>query len=135
MTVALRGFATWVVPDAWQGPISELAYRRTRRKYLRRLARNKALKGRHRHGSRCFVIGNGPSLNQQDLSRLSNEVTIVANSFFQHEQIGTIRPKYCCVGDPDFIADQPHSIAWLRDLESKPPDTTLFFRPWAPEVF
>ena len=29
-----------------------------------------------RRGERCFVIGNGPSLKQTDLSRLRNENTI-----------------------------------------------------------
>jgi hypothetical protein len=39
------------------------------------------------------------------------------------------------VGDPDFVADRPNAVAWLRELESKLPNTVLFFRPWAPELF
>jgi hypothetical protein len=99
------------------------------------LAPNAQLAGRHRNERRCFVIGNGPSLNTQDLSFLTNEFTIVANSFFQHPNVDRIRPAYCCVGDPDFIRDEPNAIAWLRELESKLPGATLFFRPWAPEIF
>ncbi len=30
-------------------------------------------------GRRCFVVGNGPSLNQLDMSRLSDEITLGAN--------------------------------------------------------
>jgi hypothetical protein len=130
-----RDLSTWLLPDAWHGPFSEVAYRLQKRRLLRRLASNAELAGKHQHERRCFVIGNGPSLNTQDLSRLSNEFTIVANSFFQHERVDQIQPDYCCVGDPDFIADTPNAIAWLRQLEGKLPATTLFFRPWAPEVF
>src|SRR5262249_41650849 len=130
-----RELATWFVPDAWLGPVSELHYRLTRRNLMRRLAPNTQLAGRHRNERRCFVIGNGPSLNTQDLSLLADEFTIIANIFFQHPDVDRISPAYCCVGDPDFVSDTPNAIAWLRELESKLPHTTLFFRPWAPDVF
>jgi hypothetical protein len=135
LSVWWRERVSWFVPDAWLGPISEASYRLSRQTLLRRLKNNAQLAGKHRHERRCFVVGNGPSLNTQDLSRLSGEFTIVANSFFQHPAVGQIHPAYCCVGDPDFIADRPNAIEWLRELEAKLPDTTLFFRPWAPEVF
>lgn len=35
-------------------------------------------KGRHQ-GQRCFVVGNGPSLNQIDMSRLKGEITLGSN--------------------------------------------------------
>jgi hypothetical protein len=34
------------------------------------------------NGKRCFVIGNGPSLNKTDLSKLENEFTFCANKFY-----------------------------------------------------
>ncbi len=40
-----------------------------------------ALKNIHK-GERCFIIGNGPSLQQTDLSRLKNEYTFGMNRFF-----------------------------------------------------
>jgi hypothetical protein len=49
-----------------------------RRRSLQRLA---SLKDVHR-GQRGFIIGNGPSLKQTDLSRLKNEVTIGMNRFY-----------------------------------------------------
>lgn len=39
------------------------------------------LKDSHK-GERCFIIGNGPSLKQMDLSRLKNENTIGMNRFY-----------------------------------------------------
>ncbi len=49
-----------------------------RRESIRRLT---ALKDRHK-GERCFIIGNGPSLKQTDLTRLRDEYTIGMNRFY-----------------------------------------------------
>jgi hypothetical protein len=46
-----------------------------------RSARLAALKDAHR-GERCFLIGNGPSLKQTDLSLLKNEFTIGTNRIY-----------------------------------------------------
>jgi hypothetical protein len=45
------------------------------------IARLAALKDRHR-GERCFIIGNGPSLKDTDLSRLKNEYTFGMNRVY-----------------------------------------------------
>lgn len=44
--------------------------------------RLKALREKYKTHNRVFIIGNGPSLNITDLSRLKDEVTICVNSFF-----------------------------------------------------
>lgn len=45
------------------------------------IARFKKFKNRHR-GQRCFIIGNGPSLNKTDLTLLKNEYTIGLNRIY-----------------------------------------------------
>ena len=45
------------------------------------IARLSVLKDSHK-GERCFIIGNGPSLKQTDLSRLKGEYTIGMNRFY-----------------------------------------------------
>ncbi|MBE9507210.1 MAG: DUF115 domain-containing protein [Chloroflexi bacterium] len=45
------------------------------------IRRLRALQDRHR-GERCFVIGNGPSLKQTDLSLLENEITFGMNRIY-----------------------------------------------------
>ncbi len=45
------------------------------------IARLAELKDKHR-GQRCFIIGNGPSLKQTDLSRLQDELTFGMNRFY-----------------------------------------------------
>jgi len=51
-------------------------------------------------GERCFIIGNGPSIRQQDLTQLRDEVTFVTNMFFLHEQFDELNVNYYCVSDP-----------------------------------
>jgi hypothetical protein len=93
------------------------------------IARNAELRNRHKDRTRCFVIGNGPSLKTQDLRLLKDEITIVANSFFKHPDHAVVSPLYCCVGDHSFVEDQPNCIAWLREIETKLPRTNLLFPP------
>lgn len=44
--------------------------------------RLRALREKYLGTKRCFIIGNGPSLNETDLSLLKEEVTFAANGFF-----------------------------------------------------
>ena len=63
------------------------------------LGRNIELRGRYQ-GRRCFVIGNGPSLNALDLSPLAGEVTIACNEFYESKTLREWHPTVYCVGDP-----------------------------------
>lgn len=42
-------------------------------------------KWRNKHkGKRCFILGNGPSLNEMDISLLKNEITIGSNGIYKN---------------------------------------------------
>src|SRR3989338_8496092 len=45
-------------------------------------------------GKRCFIMGNGPSLKDIDLTDFRNEETFVVNTFWNHERYKDINPKY-----------------------------------------
>ncbi len=47
-------------------------------------------------GKRCFVIGNGSSLNQLDLSLLEKEITLGCNNIHLMKDF---KPKYWCISD------------------------------------
>lgn len=67
-----------------------------RRESRRKLA---ALKDTHK-GERCFVIGNGPSLKNTDLSKLSNDFTIGMNRIFlAADELGFSPDILVCVND------------------------------------
>lgn len=50
-------------------------------------------------GSRCFVIGNGPSLNKLDMGKLKNEITIGANRCFLGFDRWGFKVKYWTIED------------------------------------
>jgi hypothetical protein len=65
------------------------------------LKKNKPLCNTHA-GKRCFIIGNGPSLNSQDITLLKDEITITVSSFFRHPDAQTVNPDYWVLADPNF---------------------------------
>src|SRR5213080_2831036 len=128
-------FRDWFVPPAWARVWSDVRYRVTKLHSMKLLRQNREFERLHVDRGRCFVIGNGPSLKTQDLRPLANEIVIAANSFFQHPDHRIVAPKYYCVGDSDFVADRPNSVAWLRELEASMPETNLFVLPAARTTF
>lgn len=88
-----------------------------RRDSIKRLT---ALKDIHK-GKRAFIIGNGPSLKQTDLSKLKNEITFGMNRFYlAFPELGFTTSYICVTNDlvieqfvNDFLALQvPQFIAW-----------------------
>jgi uncharacterized Rossmann fold enzyme len=82
-------------------------YQRTRAfiRYIRfrKKESSKLLKFRNKHsGQRCFIVGNGPSINKQDLTLLRDEFTFATNSFALHDKFEQINISYYCVSDPLF---------------------------------
>lgn len=55
--------------------------------------KNSIFKNKHQ-GERCFILGTGPSINQQNLSLLKGELCFAVSHFFLHQDIKTIAPKY-----------------------------------------
>lgn len=86
---------------------------------------------KHRGQDRCFVLGNGPSLQKQDLSALKNETTIVCNFFNLHPQCEQIAPKYYAIFDMAFfqrsgLEEQGVEILrdkWTKEVAEKLPNT------------
>jgi hypothetical protein len=88
-----------------------------RRESIRRLA---ALKDIHK-GQRAFIIGNGPSLRQTDLTKLKNEFTFGMNRIYLlFPELGFNTTYFCSINDlviEQFSADilalpMPKFLAW-----------------------
>jgi len=54
--------------------------------------------GRHA-AQRCFILGNGPSLNKIDVGKLRSEITFGVNSIFIMSRTNGFRPSYYVVED------------------------------------
>jgi Uncharacterized Rossmann fold enzyme len=59
------------------------------------LYKNKELKGCHT-GERCFIVMNGPSINNHDLSKIKDEFVFASNYFFRAQQCKMVNPNYYC---------------------------------------
>jgi len=103
-----------------------------RRESIRRLA---TLKDVHK-GKRAFIIGNGPSLKQTDLSKLKNEIMFGMNRIYlAFPQLGFTTTYLCITNDlvvEQFVNDInaltiPKFIAWrsYRHFSPQLPDTQL----------
>lgn len=61
-------------------------------------------------GQRCFIVGNGPSLSNTDLSKLKNEITFGVNSIFLMTDMNGFIPTYYSVCDSHVIAENTDRI-------------------------
>jgi len=69
----------------------------------------KRFKDIHR-GGRCFIVGNGPSLNKCDLSLLADEFSFAVNAiFYKTDEMGFV-PSYYVVEDNHVIHDNLERI-------------------------
>jgi Protein of unknown function DUF115 len=96
-----------------------------RRESIRRLA---ALKDVHK-GQRAFIIGNGPSLKQTDLTKLKNEFTFGMNRIYLlFPELGFSSTYFCSINDlvieqfnDDILAlPMPKFLAWRSHRHFNP---------------
>jgi hypothetical protein len=64
-----------------------------------------SFKDRHK-GERCFLIGNGPSLAELDLTQLRGEVAFTVNRGYLAARVGLPRTPYYIITDP--LTYQPY---------------------------
>jgi len=67
------------------------------------------LNNKHK-GERCFIIGNGPSLNNIDLTLLKNEVTFGMNAIYTNFEKMGFYPTYHVVEDTFVAEDRANEI-------------------------
>ena len=102
-------------------------------RYGKILRKNQELKDRY-NGKRCFLIGNGSSLNEMDLKKLKNEYTFVFNFFYLHKDFHEIRPKFYSIFEPlpNLIGGGVNPDEFFRKAENalkdmKYPEFKMFF--------
>lgn len=78
--------------------------------------RLKALKNVHAGAKRAFIICNGPSLNQLDLTKLKNEITFGVNAIYINFDRMSFRPTYYVVEDNLVAEDRAKEIYKLSGI-------------------
>ena len=66
-------------------------------------------------GRRAFLIGNGPSVQVEDLDKLTSEITFCCNRFHLAYQKTRLRPTFTISGDRQMIEDFGEEIATLSE--------------------
>jgi hypothetical protein len=77
----LKGYIQEVLGEKLYNQLGYQYFRMSHPAFKQSLARLQSMRNRH-SGSRCFVIGNGPSLKQTDLAKLRNEYTFGLNRIY-----------------------------------------------------
>lgn len=83
------------------------------------LAQNKKYKNAY-SGKRCFVLGNGPSLKNIDLSILSDEYTFTVNQIARRKDFPSLHTNFHFWADPQFFnisSDKPEDIELLEVMK------------------
>lgn len=74
----------------------------------------RALREKYKDHDRCFLIGNGPSLNRTDLSVLKDEVTFAVNGFFLKARDLDWKPTFYLVEDHLVAEDRAF---WINQFD------------------
>lgn len=86
--------------------LAMISYNSEARKYRQLLEVNKEFEGKYK-GKRCFVLGNGPSLNEVDFSKLENEVVFTVNQIARKNGYEKLNIDFHFWADPFFFRLDP----------------------------
>lgn len=93
------------------------------------LRKNAELKDRH-VGSRCFVLGAGSSVKEQDISKLEGEFVISVSNTFVHQDFNRIKPRYHALPpllkSHGQLQSEERFVGWLRAMEIATGDAEMF---------
>jgi Protein of unknown function DUF115 len=109
--------------------------------FRRTIKLNKKFKNIH-YGKRCFIVGNGPSLNKLDLTRLYNEIVFTVNNIMSNENLyKTLNSDYHVLIDPTFLTLNPDlpedraSIDLLKQINHENKKPVCIVRDDAKDIF
>ena len=100
-------------------------------KYKNLLLKNIQLNNKHK-GKRCFILGSGPSIKNEDLIPLKNEIVFALNNFYVHPDFSIImsgnKDKYYLTAPIHPPQTEKEWKDWLSDMEENMPNnTTMIF--------
>lgn len=81
------------------------------------LKKNSRLKNIH-SGKRIFILGTGPSIREQNLLPLKNEICIGLNEFYLHPDLNVINPEYMIFSGFSLHPDiAQKAVEWYKNYE------------------
>ena len=77
----------------------------------------KILKYKNKYnGKKCFIIGNGPSLQIDDLEKIMNEYTFASNGIYALYKHTKWRPRFYCAWDRFFCQEKMEDLDNINEL-------------------
>lgn len=94
--------------------------------HLDLLRANRQLHNRHA-GERCFILCNGPSVNEQDIRPLRGEKIFSVSNGYRHPNYQYISPKYHCVPQITYASLSPaKTVEWFKEMDQSIGDAEMF---------
>ena len=80
--------------------------------------KNQEYKNKH-NGKRCFIVCNGPSVVEQDLTLLKNEIVFTVSNGYMHKNFDILSPKYHCVPGLTYTEkfNEYDAVGWFQDMD------------------
>jgi len=124
---------TWILPPGISGLVSKIQHRPKNivssdeeKKFQQE---NILLKDKH-SGQRCFILGAGSSIKDQDISKLQGEVVISVSNTFVHPEFAKIKPQYHILPPLLRSHGRMHSeekfTLWLQEMEIATGNAEMF---------
>ncbi len=95
------------------------------RPHLRHVLKRNAQLKNLRHSDSCFIIGNGPSLNDVDLNLLKGKDAFCVNHFFKHPK-DNYEPRFFLAIDQGFLAG--NNREYIKNLRNKYPGMIMLLK-------
>lgn len=90
------------------------------------LQANRAYLNRHQ-GERCFILCNGPSVRQQDILPLKQELVFSVSNGYMHPEYSEICPRYHCVPQLTYgKMTTDLAVKWFREMNERIGHADLF---------
>ncbi|MCX6735941.1 MAG: hypothetical protein NTZ13_02560 [Candidatus Parcubacteria bacterium] len=81
-------------------------------------------------GERCFILGTGPSIKNQDITLLRNEWTFAVAGFYLHPQYDLVHPKFFSIICSDIFGEDEGAKEILESTSKKVHDDTTIIMPY-----
>lgn len=110
----------WMTNKKVMVPLREFRMYRRYPNLKQRLKENKKFCNKY-EGERCFILGNGPSLNDMDFSLLSDEITFSVNQLPRNQQFEQLNTNFHFWADERFFClddTVPHDAEVLKIMKN-----------------
>ena len=120
---------TWAMPPGILTLFAKVSLRMKQRNTDQFFEQDKNILNRHQ-GERCFILGAGSSIAQQDLKKLVGECVISVSNTFVHPDFSRIKPRYHVL--PPLLKShgrfqsEENFVGWLRAMEVATGDADMF---------